>query len=100
VLVLSILTLLVGAGFAFVHVGVESGWWPSPLPECAAPRLSGLSIAERLRAMPATPSMACEDPTFLIPAFPVSMAGMNLILALALSSGLALFWLRTKRSPP
>jgi disulfide bond formation protein DsbB len=98
VLVLSILTLLVGAGFAFVHVGVESGWWP--LPECAAPRLSGLSIAERLRAMPATPSMACEDPTFLIPAFPVSMAGMNLILALALSSGLALFWLRTKRSPP
>ncbi len=100
VLLLCILVLLGAAAAAFVHVGVEYHWWPSPLPECAAPRLTGLSIAERLRAMPATASKQCEDPTFLIPWVPISMAGFNLLLALALAAGLAMFWVRTKRSAP
>jgi disulfide bond formation protein DsbB len=100
VLALCILILAGGAGIAFVHVGVEFGWWPSPLPECAAPRLAGLSIAERLARLPAKPSVDCAEGTFLIPWLPISMAGMNLILALALSGSLAIFWVRTKRSPP
>ncbi len=28
---------LASVGAAGLHVGVEFGWWPSPLPECAAP---------------------------------------------------------------
>lgn len=99
VLGLCILILFVGVGFAVVHVGVEFGWWPSPLPECAAPRLAGLSIAERLQRMPAAPSMDCSEGTYPVPGLPISMAGMNLILALALSTGLAIFWVRTRRSP-
>lgn len=76
------LTVLAGAAAAAVHVGVEFAWWPSPLPECAAPKLGGGSIAERLAAMPAVPSRPCDDPTYLIPGLPVSMAAMNLIYAL------------------
>ncbi len=78
-----------GAGLAAVHVGVEQGWWPSPLPECAAPQLGGGTIAERLARMPAHPSKPCDEPTYLIPAVPVSMAGMNLAFALALTGFLA-----------
>lgn len=80
---LSILCLLVSLVFGGIHVGVEQGWWPSPLPECAAPHLSG-SIAERLAAMPARPSKPCDSPTFLIPGLPLSMAAMNLLFSLIL----------------
>jgi disulfide bond formation protein DsbB len=51
------------------------------LPECAAPRFSGGSIAQRLAAMPARPAKPCDAPTFLIPGLPVSMAAMNLVFA-------------------
>jgi disulfide bond formation protein DsbB len=95
-----ILLLLAAAGAGFVHVGVEHGWWPSPLPECMAPNLRGLSISERLARMPATPSKPCDEPTYLIASIPVSMAEMNVIYALALAAGLAIFAVRNRRSPP
>jgi disulfide bond formation protein DsbB len=82
---LGVLVILVGAGLSAVHVGVEQGWWPSPLPECAAPTFSGGSITERLAHMPARPAKPCDAPTLLIPGLPVSMAAMNLVFALALS---------------
>jgi disulfide bond formation protein DsbB len=75
------LTMLAGVVLAAIHVGVEFHWWPSPLPECAAPVLGGGSIAERLAHMPATPSKPCDDPTYLIPGLRLSMAAMNLIFA-------------------
>lgn len=87
-LALSGLAVLAGAGLAAVHVGVEWGWWPSPLPECAAPRFTGGSIAERLAQMPARPAKPCDDPTYLVPGLPVSMAAMNGLLALAFCAGL------------
>ena len=96
----AVLVLLSGVALSAVHVGVEQGWWPSPLPECMAPNLSGLSISERLARMPAVPSKPCDEPTYLIPWLPVSMAEMNVIFALALASGLAIFALRNRRSPP
>ncbi len=90
---------LAGAGLAFVHVGVERHWWPSPLPECAAPRIPpGLSAAERLARLPAQPSKACEDPTYLFPALPLSMAELNLLYALAFAAMLATFLVRSRRS--
>ena len=73
-LVLAIAALLTDAAIAAVHVGVELQWWPSPLPECAAPRFAGGSIAERLANMPMRPAKPCEDPTYLIPGLPISMA--------------------------
>lgn len=85
-LLLAALCLLADAAMAAVHVGVEFKWWPSPLPECAAPHITGATIAERLAQMPARPSKSCEDATFLIPGLPVSMAAMNGLFALAFSA--------------
>jgi disulfide bond formation protein DsbB len=92
-LVLVVLSMLAGTALAVVHVGVEQHYWPSPLPECAAPRFSGGSIAERLAQMPARPAKPCEDAAYLIPALPISMAAMNLLyaLAFALLLGIALW---------
>ena len=75
------LTVLVGAVFAAIHVGVGFRWWKSPLPQCAAPTFSGGSIAERLAHMPAAPAKPCDDPTYLIRGLPLSMAQMNLLFA-------------------
>lgn len=100
ILWLCVLLLLGAAGAGFVHMGVEHGWWPSPLPECAAPNLQGLSISERLARMPARPSKPCDEPTYLISSLPVSMAEMNVIYALALAAALAIFGVRNRRSPP
>ena len=87
---LMILVLAAGAALGFVHVGVEFGWWPSPLPECAAPRLSTGSIADRFAAMPARPAKPCDEPAFLIPGLPLSMAAMNFLYSLALAAALAI----------
>ena len=93
----AVVALLAGAALGAVHVGVEQGFWPSPLPECAAPRISGGTIAERLARMPATPSKPCDEATYLIPSLPVSMAAMGALYALALAAGLSMF-LWTQRS--
>ncbi len=82
--------LAVGFGLGVVHVGVEHGWWPSPLPECAAPDLGGGTMSERLARMPMFPSKPCDEPTYLIAGLPLSMAAMNMLLALALSVFLAI----------
>ena len=87
--VLLVLTILAGSALAFIHAGVEFHWWRSPLPECAAPAFTGGSIAERLKAMPLMPAKPCDDPTYLIPFLPVSMAQMNLLFSLALAGFLA-----------
>jgi disulfide bond formation protein DsbB len=89
-LLLVIVCVLADAVIAAVHVGVELQWWASPLPECAAPHLSGGSIAERLASMPARPSKPCDEPTYLIPGLPISMAAMNMLFALAFSAVLAM----------
>ena len=81
---------------AAVHVGVEHGWWPSPLPECAAPNFGGGSIAERLARMPSHPAKPCDDPTYLLPGVPVSMAALNGLASLALGLFLAM---SLRRSP-
>ena len=93
---LLILALLAGAGLGFTHVGVEQGWWPDPLPECRAPIFHGGSIAERLAAMPAHPAKPCDDPTYLVPGLPLSMATMDLVLALALAILVAISWPRRR----
>lgn len=99
VLALAVVVTLAGAGLSFVHVGVEQGWWPSPLPECAAPAFHGGGIAERLARMPAVPAKPCDDGTYLLPALPLSMAAMNLLYALAAALGLAICVARTRRRP-
>ncbi|MGD0102444.1 MAG: disulfide bond formation protein B [Rhodopila sp.] len=97
-LLLAVICLLSDAAIAAVHVGVELQWWPSPLPECAAPHISGGSIAERLASMPARPSKPCDEPTFVIPGIPLSLAAMNMLFALAFAAALTISLLANRRT--
>ena len=97
-LLLAVICLLSDAAIAAVHVGVELQWWPSPLPECAAPHITGDSIAQLLASMPARPSKRCDEPTFVIPGIPLSLAAMNLLFALAFAAALTISLTATRRS--
>jgi disulfide bond formation protein DsbB len=96
---LLVVALLADVAVSVAHVGVEHGWWPSPLPECAAPKFAGGSIADRLASMPARPAKPCDEPTYLVPFLPVSMAGLNLLFALACAAGLTWFLSRRISRP-
>jgi disulfide bond formation protein DsbB len=82
--------LLGGAAIAFVHVGVEFHWWESPLPECNG-------IFNPGAPLPMTPAKPCDEPTFLVPHLPVSMAAMDFIYALAFSGLLFSYVMRQPR---
>ena len=97
VLWLAVLTAVAETVLAAVHLGVEQHFWPSPLPECIAPRFTGGNIAEMLKAMPAHAAKPCDSPSFLIPGLPVSMVAMNLLYALAFLLALAGTLSRTGR---
>jgi disulfide bond formation protein DsbB len=89
-LTLAAAAILVSGGIAVLHVGVEQGWWPSPLPGCLAPAVApGASVDDLLRSLAPRPNKPCDEPAYLIPGLPLSMAAMNLIYALMLA-GLAL----------
>ena len=87
----ALLAGLFAVATAGTHVGVEFGWWPSPLPECAAPQFEQGSIAERLKSMPARPSKPCDDAVYPVEAIPLSFAQAGFIYALLFSAGAA--WL-------
>lgn len=81
------LAVLGSGAIAAFHLGVEWGWWPSPLPGCQAPRIvPGASVDDLLRALAPAPTKPCDAPTYLIAWLPLSMAGMNLLFALGLGS--------------
>ena len=92
-------TFLAGAAVAFVHAGVEQHWWPSPLPQCSAPNLRGLTSAERFARMPDHPTKPCEDPDYPIAAIPITFAQANLLYALAIGAGLTILLSRQARRP-
>jgi disulfide bond formation protein DsbB len=95
------LVLLVGladVAAAGVHVGVEFGWWPSPLPECAAPHFSGGGAAALLRSMPARPAKPCDDPVYIVEAIPVSFAQLDFLYALGFSAAIAIVLARNPRA--
>jgi disulfide bond formation protein DsbB len=81
---------LAALGLHIVHAGVELHAWPDPLPECSVRNFAGMSMADRLAAMPARPAKPCEDPDYLIPGLPISMTQMAVLYALAISGGLAI----------
>ncbi len=91
---LAIMAVLASGAVAALHVGVEQGWWPSPLPGCQAPRsLGGATVDDLMRSLASAPTKPCDAPTYLVPGLPVSMAAMSLLYALGLSA-LGLIFLR------
>ena len=87
---LAALTSGVLGGF---HLGVEQGFWPSPLAGCKAATAGGaMSIEDMLKSLAPIPNKPCDAPAFLISGLPISMAAMNMMYGLglgALSLGLA-----------
>lgn len=72
-------------GLALLHVGVEQGWWPSPLPGCRDASIVGArSVDDLMARLRPAPGKPCDEPAYLLPAVPVSMAAMNLAYAAVL----------------
>ncbi|WP_149538308.1 disulfide bond formation protein B [Siccirubricoccus phaeus] len=91
---LAIAAVLASGAIGAFHVGVEQGWWPSPLAGCQAPRaVPGASVEDMLRSLAPAPTKPCDAPTYLVPGLPISMAGMNVLYALGLAAA-GLAWLR------
>jgi disulfide bond formation protein DsbB len=88
-LVLAVLVLLGGCGIAFLHVGVEAGWWNSPLPECNGILTPGAPL-------PAIPARPCDAPVYLIPFLPVSMSAMDLVYEAAFALTLLAYVIRNR----
>ena len=88
-LALAGLTMLGGTGISGVHVGVEFGWWPSPLPECNGQLTPGA-------ALPLTPAVPCDWPVHLITGFPMSMARMDFCFTIIFA--VLLFWMATRKT--
>jgi disulfide bond formation protein DsbB len=86
-LALAGVAVLTSGAFAAFHMGVEFGWWPSPLPGCSAASAgTGASVDDLMAMLRPAPAKPCDESAFLIPGLPLSMAAMNLIYALALGA--------------
>lgn len=91
------LAAAVSAAIGAFHLGVEFGWWPSPLPGCQAATSGGLaSVDDLLRSLAPSPTKPCDQPAYLIQGFPLSMAGMNLIYGASLA---LLAWHLARKEP-
>lgn len=83
---LGALVLLVGAGIAVYHVGVEQRWWPGPAT-CTAPAPGDLSSSDLLNQILETPVVLCDQIAWSL--LGISMAGWNALASLALAG---LWW--------
>ncbi len=96
-LALAALAMLVGAGIAGFHVGVEQHWWAGTA-ECGGTTGSARTVEELKAQLMATPVARCDEVAWSL--LGVSMAGWNLIISAA--GGVLLAWqlLSSKRSTP
>lgn len=97
VLWLGVLDFLAAIGLAGLHVGVEQGLWPSPLPECSASNIFKGNLSTLMSSLPTTPAKPCDAPNFLIPGLPLSFTTMDLIYAV-FCAALAAFLLTRRRA--
>jgi disulfide bond formation protein DsbB len=90
------LAVLGSGAIAVVHVGVEFGWWPSPLPACLAPTATLGNVDDMLASLPAMPSKRCDEPAYAFEWLPLTVPQMNLLYALGLA---AFIWRGAGRTP-
>ena len=83
-------SMLVGAGIALLHTGVERGWWEGPT-ECSGGPGGDLSADQLLDAIRAAPLVRCDEVAWSM--MGLSMASWNGIASVAL----ALFWAASLR---
>jgi disulfide bond formation protein DsbB len=88
-LALAALAVLVSAGIAVFHVGVEQGWWEG-LSTCSAPAAVNGNFLETVLAAPV---VQCDKVAWSLAG--LSMAGYNALLSLLIAGGS--LWLLRKR---
>jgi disulfide bond formation protein DsbB len=84
------LTVLIGAGIAFFHAGVEKKWWDGP-STCTSSGTEGLSAEELMAQILNAPIVRCDEVPWDM--LGISMAGWNGILSLVLVG----FWIAAAR---
>jgi disulfide bond formation protein DsbB len=77
------LALLVVVGTSLFHVGVEHGWWEGSIA-CVGVSTVGQTTAEMTASILNAPLVRCDTPAFVM--FGISMAGYDMIYALALAA--------------
>lgn len=93
--VLAALAILVSAGIAAFHVGVEQKWWEG-LPGCAGTiDFTGMTAEEMQQALEATAPARCDEPAWTL--LGISMAGYNLFYAAIAGIGLLIAAVRCNR---
>ncbi len=91
---LAAVTLLVSAGMAVNHVGVEEGRWPGPA-FCTPVDAVSHTLEELRRLLLSTPPVRCDVPAWTL--FGISMAGYNALVSG--SMGLILIAVAGKLAP-
>jgi disulfide bond formation protein DsbB len=81
-LVVAGLGLVIGAGTAVFHVGVEQQWWQGTA-ECGGIDGASLTLEQLKAQILAAPVVRCDDVAWSL--FGISMAGYNVLLSLGLA---------------
>jgi len=87
------LAFLATAGIAIFHVGVEQKWWQG-FTSCTGEIKQGISPEELQQDILNAPVVRCDEPAWTM--FGISMAGYNILYALALAAFTAWGALRSK----
>ena len=77
------LLLLLGAGIAFFHVGVEQKWWAG-LASCGGAATGADSVAALRAQLVGQAPVRCDEPALVV--FGLSMAGWNGLISFALAA--------------
>ncbi len=90
IMALAGLVVLVGAGIALYHAGVEQHWWQGP-NTCTSGDISGMSTEDLLDQILAAPVVHCDEIAWSL--IGLSMAAWNAVISL----GLAFLWMQAVR---
>ena len=97
VLAVCALVLLIGAGIAVFHVGVEQTWWQG-LTACTGNLAATTTIDDLRQKLLAAPVVRCDEIAWSL--FGISMAGYNVLMSGALGiGGLMAAWRLVKQTP-
>ncbi|MEC9434896.1 MAG: disulfide bond formation protein B [Pseudomonadota bacterium] len=87
---IGLVAMVVGAGIALMHTGVERGWWQG-VTECSGGPGGDLTADQLLEAIRAAPMVRCDEVAWSM--LGLSMASWNGLISVAL----ALLWAASLR---
>ncbi len=95
-MLLGALIVLVGAGIALYHTGVEQKWWQGPTT-CTAQPITGLTTDELFQQIMQAPVVRCDDIPWSL--FGLSMAAWNAVASVAIAALWLAAWFRAGTRP-